>query len=384
MVRVGFRIYRMDGDMSENSSWNGRIWMHGASLGESRMLLQLAKRFREPVLLTTHRSSNVEALNKDIADDFIHVQKAPWPLKMSLTSQWKQGKPRLAVFAENEIWPGWISACRKHQVPVHIVSAVFSEKALHRWKWIPASLRNHIQSGIQEVHCQNTQEALRWLQWGYTGALRVGGDWKWLGMQTIHEIPTDDQWEQRPVDLLLVSIRKEDWPKLAEGLEKLQEFGSRMVLIPRYPHEASWFQSKTKALKLQIPVVDIYGQVLDWLNQSKLVVMGGGFGGRQTHNYREALLHCVPVIVGPHGGVLEPEIQQLQKLGVVGRLSDLADLCIGRDGFDCFLPGFFPWVAKNAIPQAVESFRHPVKIAVQEWIREAGLQSCAEIGIFAP
>lgn len=358
--------------------------MHGASLGESRMLMQLAKHIGEPILLTTHRSCNVDVLNRNFADENIQVQKAPWPFEMSLASQWKNGKPRLAVFAENEIWPGWISACRKSQIPVHIVSAVLSEKASRRWQWVPTFLRHHIQRGIQEIHCQNTQEALHWLQWGYKGSLRVSGDWKWLDAQQRIVISSDEAWEQRAVDLLLVSIRKEDWPMLAEGLEKLQEFGSRMVLIPRYPLEASWFQAKMNQCKLQIPIVDTYGQVSKWVSQSKLVVMGGGFGGRQTHNYREALLLGVPVIVGPHGGALESELAQMQKMGVVGRLADLADLCIGRDGLDCFLPGFFPWVAKNAIPGAVEHFRHPVKIAVQEWIQESGLQSRKEFGIFEP
>jgi 3-deoxy-D-manno-octulosonic-acid transferase len=367
-----------------NWEMRGILWMHGASLGECQVLLELARRLpQETICMTTQKRAVRDWLVSRIPSN-TQVCIAPLDHPEVLVRLFTRGKPKALILCENELWPGWIRACRKLRVPVALVSGRISERGVKRWKFWAASEFRLMMPGIDPIWVQSAEDAQRFVRAGVK-SVRLSGDWKWLAVpDSLFEqrVASIQEWESRPVDLALISVHREEWPKLGIGLQKLIEFEGACVLVPRYPEEHKWFEARLRAL--QIPVVNWpqikrgsvsmiqqLGLVQQVLTQSRLALMGGSFCTVTSHNYREPLMQGVPVLVGPYGGHNESELSALQTEKVVKRIANLEDLCIGRKGRDCWLSGWFPWEERLKIPAVLLKRKANAETAYtefQQWL----------------
>ena len=101
---------RLDGDWPEGPF----LWLHGASLGECRMLLSLAGFLQQDlpdcpkILITTQKPEVVQFLKNSGKD--IEAALAPADTPTSLAKFISKVKPIGLVLGENELWPGYLSA----------------------------------------------------------------------------------------------------------------------------------------------------------------------------------------------------------------------------------------------------------------------------------
>ena len=92
-----------------------RLWLHGASLGECKVLLNLAKLLRRDVaqcpkiLLTTQKVEVVPVLKK-MGENVVDVSIAPADAPAAMSKFVRNVQPLALVLAENELWPGYLSA----------------------------------------------------------------------------------------------------------------------------------------------------------------------------------------------------------------------------------------------------------------------------------
>ena len=91
-----------------------------------------------------------------------------------------------------------------------------------------------------------------------------------------------------------------------------------------------------------------------------------------VHNVREPLDQQVPVLVGPRHGTEAEELKQLSQQNVLRTIANLTDLCIGNEGRDIWLTGWFPWEIHGKIPTAIQVQKHQVEQGFhefQQWLQ---------------
>lgn len=113
------------------------IWLHGASVGETTMLLSLIDRILEQpdthVLLTSGTITSAELMAKRLPERAIH-QYVPADTPSAVKRFLAHWKPNAALWAESEIWPNLIRGAKRSGIPVALINARMSDRSIVRWK----------------------------------------------------------------------------------------------------------------------------------------------------------------------------------------------------------------------------------------------------------
>ena len=113
------------------------VWLHGASVGESRLLLEVldALRARRPdlrALITTQTLTSADMIAARKDPHLIHqmaVVDGPGFVRRFL-DHWR---PDAVVFAEGEIWPNMLVEVKRRSIPCALVNARMTQKSLQGW-----------------------------------------------------------------------------------------------------------------------------------------------------------------------------------------------------------------------------------------------------------
>ncbi len=113
------------------------IWMHGASLGETQMLMPVLRRIlnTEPnirALITSQTTTSAELLARQLPPRAIH-QYAPLDYPKAVQKFLDHWRPDVAVFGESEIWPNLIRKTHNTGIPMALLNARMSPKSLEGW-----------------------------------------------------------------------------------------------------------------------------------------------------------------------------------------------------------------------------------------------------------
>jgi 3-deoxy-D-manno-octulosonic-acid transferase len=118
------------------------VWLHGASVGETRVLMllrnALAARRSDLSFLFTSGTRTSASLLASPPPRALH-QFAPIdriPVARRFVQHWR---PNLAVFAESDLWPNLIEEAAAAGVKLALVNARMSGKSLDSWRRSPAT-----------------------------------------------------------------------------------------------------------------------------------------------------------------------------------------------------------------------------------------------------
>ena len=113
------------------------IWLHGASIGETRLLVALAKALRElrpnAFLLFTSQTRTSAELITDLLPEKARHQLAPVDTPSATRRFIDHWKPDLCIFAEGEIWPNLLMAARSSAARLALVNARMTDKSISGW-----------------------------------------------------------------------------------------------------------------------------------------------------------------------------------------------------------------------------------------------------------
>jgi len=114
------------------------IWMHGASVGETSMLLNLFDKLKSSyddhhLLITSQTLTSADMISVKAGKNVIH-QMAPMDGPRSVDRFLSNWQPDIAIFAEGEIWPNLIRKTNKRNTPLFLINARMTQKTLNNWK----------------------------------------------------------------------------------------------------------------------------------------------------------------------------------------------------------------------------------------------------------
>ncbi len=113
------------------------FWMHGASVGETTMLLPLIDKVLAEypsanILVTSGTTTSAELLAKRLSARAFH-QYIPLDTPTAVEAFLDHWSPDVALWAESEIWPNLILQTKARQIPMALINARMSDKSLQGW-----------------------------------------------------------------------------------------------------------------------------------------------------------------------------------------------------------------------------------------------------------
>lgn len=308
------------------------LWMHGASLGECKMLLNLAKFLKEDlpdcprILITTQKVEVLPYLSEFGGDVVSCVAPVDTPLTMKRFISAVQ--PLGLILAENELWPGYLSSMQRISTKpsVALVSGRF-----HR------ALPGIDFSAVGYASMQTGSDLSRFLGFAARAnisRMMIGGDWKllpWVRSGKVVSAP-----ENPTVDTVFVSMHIQEWPSLYQMIVSSIKRQEAVVLIPRRLSEVAEFRKQLVNQELvvvdwplvqkgAVSIVTQFGKTKDVFAVSKSAVVGGSFyRSPGVHDFWEPLQLGVATSVGPYVNGQKEAIATLVREGVVAQLQTTA------------------------------------------------------------
>jgi 3-deoxy-D-manno-octulosonic-acid transferase len=317
------------------------LWMHGASVGESRLLIDLftALRTRRPDLtavVTTQTLTSADMIAAWAPPGVVH-QMAPVDAPGAVGRFLAHWRPEAAVFAEGEIWPNMLAGLRARSIPTALVNARMTAKTLRNWNGNRASAQEIFSTfgfiGAADIAtASGLGEALG-------RPITVVGNLKRAA--TVEPPPLDkiaawrSQIGARKVLLAASTHPGEDELALDAFVEvRAWTPDALLIVVPRHPERgaaivdlahARGFKAQIRSAAPSNPppttdvlVADTIGELIFWYAASDAIYLGGAnaadVGG---HNAIEPAQLGKRIFTGPHGYNFRETFDVLEKAGAI-------------------------------------------------------------------
>lgn len=308
------------------ASTMGGIWIHAVSVGEVNAVLPLVQclltaNAARPIILTTMTPTGAARVAQ--CDPRIHHCYLPYDYPGAVRRFLDAAQPQLAVIMETEIWPNFIHACWRRQIPILYSNVRLSARAHHRYRRFRSVLSPTLKK-ITRFAVQSQVEAERLRDLGAPPAVvQVTGNMKF-------DLTVPDDLPRRTAALRaeLGAHRRfwvagsthhgEEAPVLAAYQRARVRYADLLlILVPRHPERfgAVARLCRTHGYKTQLrshhqPVAadtevylaDTMGELATLLGLAEVAFIGGSLVAQGGHNVLEACVVGTPVIFGPHMG----------------------------------------------------------------------------------
>ncbi len=321
------RIHERFAKYIEPRTTDKLIWFHAASVGESQLLLELARRLvrdgvtDETFLFTCQTQTAADLIAKTVSDDPLlstiqAIQKmAPVDTKAIARRFLDHWQPDLAIFAEGEIWPNLLLELKARGTPAILVNARMTEKSTLGWmRWRETAktvFSAYTLMIAADVQTKTGLEALSGKSVINPGNLKSalpapGVDEEIL--ETLREAIGDQDV------LLAASTHAGEEALIIDAFPKLSP-QPLLIIAPRHPERGDevdallsctkfsisrWSENRSIPSGTEILLADTMGEMGLWYRLATSVYLGGGHApGVGGHNPLEALRLGKPILTGP-------------------------------------------------------------------------------------
>ncbi|MFO0880194.1 MAG: 3-deoxy-D-manno-octulosonic acid transferase [Gemmataceae bacterium] len=330
----------------------GAVWFHAVSLGEIKVLGQLVPAFRKRhpgravIVSSTTDTGLAEARN--LFPDLV-VFPFPFDFSWAVTRTLQQVRPALVVLCESELWPNFLGAAHRLQVPVALVNGRMSPRSLGRYQLLGPLVRSLFQK-LAVIGVQGDDYAAAMLALGGTpGCVVTTGNLKYDGALT-------DPANLRTAELRrLLGVEEGDTLWVAGSLQAREELpiitifeqvrdhfpALRLVLVPRQPERfdelARLLEQRqipfarrsqlTTPTRERVVLLDSMGELGALWGLADLAFVGGSLDGvRGGQSMIEPAAFGVAVTFGPHVWNFRETARRLVESGGACQVDDAADL----------------------------------------------------------
>ncbi|MFN4225483.1 MAG: 3-deoxy-D-manno-octulosonic acid transferase [Hyphomonas sp.] len=325
------------------------VWLHGASVGESRVLLELGRRLiaeRPGVLLlfTSQTLTSARLMGKEIPESAIHSM-APVDTPMAARRFMQHWRPDLCIFAEGEIWPNLITEAGRAGARRALVNARMTDESAKGWTRVKGLFRELI-GGFDVVLAADAETGAR-LEGLLGRAVRVPGN-----LKSAQSPPAANPVEQARLSAAFINGRRcfvaasthpGEEELFLDATERLTD--AALIIVPRHPDRGDEIAMLLKSRRLpfarrskgetagprdRVILADTMGEMGLWLRLADVVYLGGGHTeGVGGHNPLEPVRLRKPVLTGPHIFNFASMMADLSARGLVRTVTDAGDLAAG-------------------------------------------------------
>jgi len=218
------------------------FWMHGASVGETTMLLPLISKLQSVypqshILITSGTVTSAALMEERLPERAIH-QYVPLDTPKAVSAFLDHWKPDMAFWAESEIWPNLITQTKTRNIPMALINARMSDKSIKGWSKRQSSAQALF--GSFDIILAANQETSNGLSWLLDQEIECAGNLKDAAPK-LPVSPDDLDWLQgqigdRPVWCAASTHKGEETLILAAHDEiKKQHPDALLILALRHP-----------------------------------------------------------------------------------------------------------------------------------------------------
>ncbi len=329
------------------------VWLHAVSVGEvnaaAPLLAELRKRHPRQVFLVTTTTPTGSARARAFWGDTVRHSYLPYDLPGAVRSFIDQYRPRLAVVMETEVWPNLYAELGRRNIPLAIVNARLSERALRGyrpvWPLLAPALAN-----VQCIAAQTQGDADRYRKLGaLKETLTITGNLKYdvempAGLLS-QAVAWRQAWGARPVWVAASTHPDEEAIVLAAHRRLRERFPEALLLwAPRHPERfanavadterAGFALARRSSERLPrvdtaVFVIDTLGELLAFYAAADVAFVGGSLQKIGGHNLLEPAALGIPALVGPHTANFRDITDMLLAAGAVRRVHDTDSLVAG-------------------------------------------------------
>jgi 3-deoxy-D-manno-octulosonic-acid transferase len=330
----GWRFPELLGFFKFSCSKNTRIWIHSVSVGETIAAIPFIKKYHEmhpdvELVVTTTTTTGAQQLKKL---NFVTHIYAPLDYPHAVYLFLKKVRPKVLFIMERELWPNWLNACQKRQIPVILLNARLSERSCQKYQKMPSVFYNLLGSNLSMVLCQNSKDESRFHRLNVLNT-KVTGSMKYdlelnpelcrQGTALKNEIGTRPVWiaasTHETEDEIFLLVHKRLLDKIPNAL---------LFLVPRHPERFDSVAQKIKKENLtmarrstkepitpetQVYLGDTLGELILLYQASDVVFIGGSLADIGGHNPIEAAALSKPLLIGPYYYNFEEEVLNLNE-----------------------------------------------------------------------
>ncbi len=306
------------------AAWQGGIWVHAVSLGETRAAAALIDALRQQApalqLLLTHSTATGRDAGRELLREGDVQAWLPYDTPGVVQRFFKQFRPRVGVLMETEIWPNLLHAAHDAGVPMVLANARLSVKSHRQGQRLAAVLHPAVAT-LRMVLAQTQDDAARLSDSGARD-VRVCGNLKFDIAPDEVLLARGRAWRAalgRPVVLAAVTREGEE-ALLLDAWAKVPEAGRPLLLVvPRHPQRfdevaglmaaAGWRLSRrsawpdapdTAAREADVWLGDSMREMSLYYGLADVALLGGSFAPLGGQNLIEAAACGCPVVMGPH------------------------------------------------------------------------------------
>ncbi len=296
------------------------IWVHAASVGETNAVLPLIARFRGcgyQTLLTTGTVTSAAIASRRLPDGAVH-QYVPLDLVRYIDPFLHHWSPRLAVFAESEIWPATLNCLAARDIPFILVNGRMSARSYRGWRR-SGPVGRAIMSGIRLCIAQSASDAKRFDKLGVE-AVEIAGNLKFdVPAPAADEAAVAALRAQigtRPVFVAASTHDGEETFILDTHRALRSELPDLLtILVPRHPARGEALAADISASGLvlaqrsagqeiehetDIYLADTVGEMGLWYRLGVIAFLGGSLVPHGGQNPIEPAKLGAPILHGPH------------------------------------------------------------------------------------
>ncbi len=318
------------------------LWMHAASVGESRVAAAILKALRKirpetKIFLSLQTAAGLAEARK-LLEGFsgIKVGLAPWDGPKALKAFFETLRPRVLALVETELWPNLLAEARARNVPVVIVNGRLSDRSYPRYRRLKGLWRPFL-TGVAFLGAISERDRARFEALGVprerTAVLgNAKHDLAFERAGNLDPGPLARRLGLEPGQRLLVfgSLRAGEEHLVAELVAGLSgEPGVRFVVVPRHPERApdfyrhlaplgwpvAFFRGAEGLAGFRIVIVDEVGPLFGLYALASAALVGGSFASHGGQNPVEPAVFGKPILFGPHMENFRPEAESLLEAG---------------------------------------------------------------------
>jgi 3-deoxy-D-manno-octulosonic-acid transferase len=326
----------------------GGLWIHGASVGEARLIGALARELRRLRPALVLEASAVTATGRAQLPAPPAVDAAFF-LPLDFPSVQRRAfdalSPSMIVLVETELWPNLLTEAERRGLPVVIVNGRLAPERIARYRRL-SGLYRPLLRGLDAVGAAGRDEANRFVELGVSkDAVHVLGNLKF-------DLPEP---AEKAADLRVRFGLAANRPIVAagstgEGEDRLvlEAFAAArrevpdllLVLAPRHPERfasvadeaarrgfvVSRLSRGAASKDAEVLLVDTMGQLAALYMVAGSAFVGGSLVPVGGHNLLEPIAAGVPVLFGPHTEHVAEIAAALAQSGAGIRVEDAESL----------------------------------------------------------